>query len=357
MKGLNYKIEPIDDNRYKIDARVTRKGRTVRKRETVKGKRQAERRAQQIVLELEERAENEANSSERSLNNFGECIDFYLENCTIDLNNCYHPIKVLTKHLSNVSVDNIQHHYDKFIQKMRHKISYRKRQYTPATLNRFSQRIRAILNFCKKKKVIPKGVELEVSMFKEIPRTRILSDDELQRLLSVVKNHRERIFPLIMYALQVPSRKGELLKMRKEWVDISNRCIVIPPSEMKNDRQCIKPIPPNMIDYFKGIPDSSDYVFYWKEKDTYKPIKDFRGSWDYCLKVAEIDDFRFHDTRHHSATNLILKGVSERLVMQVAGWSTNMLSTYFNNTGLNASNSVIDALTPQGVQEGVQDNL
>ena len=62
----------------------------------------------------------------------------------------------------------------------------------------------------------------------------------------------------------------------------------------------------------------------------------FKKAWAKCLRLAGISDFRFHDTRHISATNLVDNGTPERVVMAVAGWRTNMLSTYYHRAGKNS---------------------
>jgi len=99
-----------------------------------------------------------------------------------------------------------------------------------------------------------------------------------------------------------------------------------------------------MLDYFSTIPSQSEYVLCRKDGEEYKTLGDFKKAWMYCLDKARVVNFRFHDTRHHAASQLILKNVSEREVMQVAGWKTNMLSTYYNNAGTSASNAVYKAL-------------
>jgi len=53
-----------------------------------------------------------------------------------------------------------------------------------------------------------------------------------------------------------------------------------------------------------------------------------------------LTDLRFHDFRHMAATRLIKAGLSERQVMEIAGWTTNMLSTYYNRDNKDANTAV-----------------
>jgi integrase len=65
-------------------------------------------------------------------------------------------------------------------------------------------------------------------------------------------------------------------------------------------------------------------------------LGDFKTAWKRCLRLAGIRDFHFHDTRHISASNLLDNGTPEQVVMQVAGWKTNMLRTYYHRSGKKA---------------------
>jgi integrase len=91
-----------------------------------------------------------------------------------------------------------------------------------------------------------------------------------------------------------------------------------------------------MMDYFRAIPLQSPWLFYREEKGEYLPLGDFRKAWKRCLKLAGISDFRVHDTRHISASRLLDNGTPEQVVMQVAGWNSNMLKTYYHRAGIKA---------------------
>jgi integrase len=59
-------------------------------------------------------------------------------------------------------------------------------------------------------------------------------------------------------------------------------------------------------------------------------LGDFKRAWNRCKRLAGISGLKFHDTRHISATELINNGTPEQVVMQVAGWKTNMLKNYYH---------------------------
>jgi integrase len=141
---------------------------------------------------------------------------------------------------------------------------------------------------------------------------------------------------MVKYALQVPCRRSELLNMKREDLDLQNLAIRVRNGTTKNDAGVWKPIPPDMQAYFQSLPEGCPYLFYRSVRRGYKPIGDFKKAWSRCLGLAGIEDFRFHDTRHISATNLLDNGTPEHVVLQVAGWKTNMLKTYYHRDGKKA---------------------
>jgi integrase len=172
---------------------------------------------------------------------------------------------------------------------------------------------------------------------KEIPRDRRLTPEETARLMAVVIQYRPWLRFIFWYALRVPCRKAELVDMQKPALDLFNNMIRVYNGETKNDEGTWKPIPEEMISYFRSIPADCPYLFYrmgrGKKAGQYLRLGDFKRAWGWCLRKAGIHNFRFHDTRHISARNLVLAGMSEREVMDIAGWSTNMLSTYWGSSG------------------------
>lgn len=167
---------------------------------------------------------------------------------------------------------------------------------------------------------------------KEVPRDRYLDDRDAQRLLEATERVAPHLRALVQFAILVPCRKSELVNMRREDLDLFNNAIRVRNGTTKNDDGSWKPIPAEMVPYFRSLPADCPWLFYRQlKKGGYRPLGDFKRAWDTALREAGITDFRFHDTRHISATNLVDAGTPERVVMAVAGWRTNMLSTYYKN--------------------------
>lgn len=204
-----------------------------------------------------------------------------------------------------------------------------------ATLNRFLAMARTAYTLAVDLELLEKSPlsKARFPKLREVPRDRILSPEETSRLLDTMAREAPHILPMTLYALQVPCRKSELINMRRGDLDLVSKSIRVRNGTTKNDRGCDKPIPPDMVDYFRSLPQETEYLFYREEGGRYHTLGCFNKSWYKCLKLADIRDFRFHDTRHIAATTLLDNGTPEQVVMTVAGWKTNMLQTYYHRDG------------------------
>jgi integrase len=195
---------------------------------------------------------------------------------------------------------------------------------------------------------------------KELPRDVVLNSFDIQRLLNKVETEAPHLNAILRYALKVPCRKSELVKMKKDDLDMIHNAIRVKAGNSKNDMPCWKPIPPDMVSYFRTLPKETDYLFYRMEEEKktgaikYYGLGNFQRSWRRCLRLAGLSFFHFHDTRHISATALIDNGTPEQTVMAVANWKTNMLRSYYHREPKQALQLV--RFTPQFVcPESVQE--
>ena len=171
---------------------------------------------------------------------------------------------------------------------------------------------------------------------KEKARDRYLTEDERMRLFNVARQHAPYIVPILQYAMLVPCRLSELVNLRRENYDTFTNTLFIPDS--KAGIPIHKQIPEEMKEYFRSIPTGCPWIFYRKDENRqYHQLKVFRRTFRTCLRKAEIHNFKFHDTRHISASDLYAAGNSERAIMDIAGWKTPMLTTYRHKDSLQSA--------------------
>lgn len=192
---------------------------------------------------------------------------------------------------------------------------------TPATVNRELSCFRHLFNKAIEWGYLNKNPMQGVRLLKEPPgRTRYLRIEEIERLLDVIdsfsKDIRSYLKPIVLIALNTGLRKREILQLR--WKDIYFEKRKITVSITKTNEIRIVPMNETLYRELKEISRDaeSEYLFYNKKGE---PFGNVRKSFDRALKIAGIEDFRFHDLRHTFASHLVMNGCDIRTVQQLMG--------------------------------------
>jgi len=210
-----------------------------------------------------------------------------------------------------------------------------------ACINRHTNIIRAVFNRLVALERFPKNPISAVRFprHKEKPRDRYFVADERERLFDTIDSRHPHILPIILYMCMVPCRVSELVTARREQYNRFTNTIYIPDS--KAGIPIHKPVPEDMAEYFQAIPENCPWLFFERLKSgRYRPLTHLRYAWRDCLAEAGISDLRIHDLRHIAATDLYESGVPERIINEIAGWKTNMLSGYRHKDSLKAAQSI-----------------
>jgi len=192
----------------------------------------------------------------------------------------------------------------------------RKTEVSPATVNREIAFLKTMFN-----KAVEWG-RLELSPLKNVKkfkedngRERILTNEETKRLVEAATSH---LRPILIIALNTGMRRGEILGLKWNNIELSKRCIHIEDSKAGKPRS----IPMNglVIEAMSIIPQNSEYVFY--NPKTKGPIQDVKTSFKTTCREAKIKGLRFHDLRHTAATRMIEAGVDLVTVSKILGHSS-----------------------------------
>lgn len=154
-----------------------------------------------------------------------------------------------------------------------------------------------------------KNVAADVAKPKEPKgRERRLEEDEEHLLLGVLSGSENHwIKPLMEFAIETGMRRGELLKLRWEDVNLGRKTALI--KETKNGDSRKIPLSVAAIRTLSGLPRHlGGNVF---------PVTPnaLRGVWRRAVKKVGIDNLRFHDLRHEATSRFFEKGLN---VMEVA---------------------------------------
>lgn len=337
-------IHRTKTGKYCIVARVRIGGKIISKQDTLSCTReQAKARHEQLKAEIRSGApENRSLIDSRKISTFGELLSLYkdyLSKCGKLSISHEKKIDRIKTELGMCPLNSFVDRFEAWLEIERHIVRNKHgeaipgRKASPAKVNRTIEIVKAAFNVGLKLKVVKTNPidKIRFPKVKQIAKDAYLSPEQIDSLLGIVESERPHILSIVKFALQVPCRKNELVNAKIGDLDLINNVIRIRNGESKNDEGNYKPIPPNMLSYFRNLPKDTEYLFFRRDEDGIcRPLGNFRRAYKYCLKKAKITGITFHSTRHISATNMIDRGTPEQVVLTVANWKTNMLRDYYH---------------------------
>lgn len=183
----------------------------------------------------------------------------------------------------------------------------KRRSLAPATINRYSASVSAVFTWAIRRRVAPKGWVHPCRSVERRPenneQTRFLSDDERTRLLLAAKGSRwPGLYPLVLLALTTGARKGELLGLRMNDIDLERRIAYV--GRTKNGDPRVLPLVPNVVEALTPIlARIGPSLLFRSSRSEMKPYA-LEAVWGQAKKAAKIRNFRFHDLRHSCASML-----------------------------------------------------
>jgi integrase len=145
-------------------------------------------------------------------------------------------------------------------------------------------------------------------------RTRRLQNDEEQRLLDASDRGRTPLLrPLIILAIETAMRRGELLDLRWEHVDLKLRVAHLPLTKNGDSRdiplsrrafQTLEQLRADGVKHERVFPMTGNSV---------------RLAFEHLRVRAGMSDFRFHDLRHEAISRLFETGLNIAEVASISG--------------------------------------
>lgn len=142
-------------------------------------------------------------------------------------------------------------------------------------------------------------------------RDRRPTAGELERLFAAIAEGRNpMVRPLVLFALETGLRRGELLRLRWQDVDLESRSALIRDTKNGSDRTI--PLSKPAATVLKELGSSAKLVF---------PLTGnaLRQCWKRACHKAGIQDLRFHDLRHEAISRFFELGLSVPEVALISG--------------------------------------
>jgi integrase len=156
-------------------------------------------------------------------------------------------------------------------------------------------------------------------------RVRFLSDDERLRLLEACKDAQcPYLYTVVVLALSTGMRYGEMLNLQWSDVDLVKARIIL--QDTKNGERRNVPLTGHAYEEIAKLSQvrriDTDLVFpntlYGERAGPYE----IRKSWNSAVKTALLENFRFHDLRHSTASYLAMNGATLSEIAEVLGHKT-----------------------------------
>ena len=142
-------------------------------------------------------------------------------------------------------------------------------------------------------------------------RERRLRNGEYERLIEAARSRKNPyIIPIINFAIETGMRRGEILAMRWDHVDLKQRSVLI--LQTKNGHTRTIPLSTRAVKILEGLSRTWDRVF---------PVSGnaVRLAWGRVAKKAGIDDLHFHDLRHEAVSRFFEFGLTTPEVALISG--------------------------------------
>jgi integrase len=185
-----------------------------------------------------------------------------------------------------------------------------KAPYSAAAINRPLAALRHLLQLAHEEWQLLPAVP-KIRLEKE-PQGRIrwLEPDEEARLLDACRTSKNRqLAPIVTVALESGLRKGELLGLSWDRVDLSRGVLRLEITKSGKRREV--PMRQAVYDILAGLPSPRTGRVWPKGK--------IRTAWENAVEEAKLDDFHFHDCRHHFASWFVMRGGSLQALKEILG--------------------------------------
>jgi integrase len=221
---------------------------------------------------------------------------------------------------------------------------------SPVTINRDLDRLRAALRMAVERKLLDSAPTIRHLKVDKDLRVRFLTPDEEKRLRKALldrerlrrrqrktantrlreRQEKERhqwaaneftdhVMPIVLVAWNTGLRRGSLLGLTWEAVDLERRQIMVSATTSKSRKTQYLPLNAEALDVlarWKRQGSGTGPVFPGVDGEQLGHTK---RSWDGLVKAAGLSDFRFHDLRHNFASQLTMKGENLRTVQTLLG--------------------------------------
>jgi integrase len=191
----------------------------------------------------------------------------------------------------------------------------RMKDVSPARVNRNLACLKCMFNRAIEWGKAKENPVKRVKMLKENnKRLRYLEKEECEVLIKTCALH---IQPIVITALNTGMRKGEILSLKWENVDLKRDIIYV--LDTKNGEKREIPINRKLKETLSDIKLNPKGPYVFCKDYNGAPYQEVKTGFANAMKMCKIENFRFHDLRHTFASHLVMAGIDLNTVRELLG--------------------------------------
>ncbi|WP_194472699.1 tyrosine-type recombinase/integrase [Bradyrhizobium sp. CCBAU 51753] len=233
----------------------------------------------------------------------------------------------------------------------------------PIAANRVAAFLSALLNFAVRSDRLAVNPARGLIRFQETSRSRVLKSDELENLMKAIEVEREPWVSVFLMLMFTGARRGSVLSMRWEDIDLGAAIWTIPAEVAKN--KTATPIPltePAVKLLQQQLERAANELWVFPSAIGAGHLVGLPKAWARVLRRAEIKNLRIHDIRRSVGTAMARTGASPHVIATGLGHrSIASARAYVRLAGEDARQALSDAVTslttasPRDVQARKED--
>lgn len=138
--------------------------------------------------------------------------------------------------------------------------------------------------------------------------------------LLILNTYSDHLMPMVLISMNTGIRRGELFNLRWGDVNLRQKRLTVTAKSSKSKKERHIPLNSEAIEVLSAWKEqqyiTSEYVF---PNSQGKPLVTISKGWKSLLKRAKIEEFRWHDLRHHFASRLAIAGVDLNTIRSLFG--------------------------------------
>ena len=200
----------------------------------------------------------------------------------------------------------------------------------PVAANKALKSIKTFLRWCVGRAILDQSpAEGVPSPAKEVARDRVLSDDELARVILTARQINDRYGGIVELLALTGQRREEVARLAWDELDLTRRVWTIPKSRTKNAKPHVVQLSDQSIAVLKRVEKQGPYVF---AVHGTKPFQNFAVAKRKLDELSKVTGWRLHDLRRTCVSGMarleIAPHIADKILNHQSGTISGVAAVY-----------------------------